>query len=331
MRILFSSYHNPYFPTITEYIEDALAQLACQLIIFDDRRHIIPGRIRRRSASLYRFDLRQINQRLVDLAYRMKPDIVLIAGGHRISTDTIEKLKAAGMPTVLWTIDAPLNFKPVLDAAAHYDKIFCQGTEAIEILEKAGVRAAHWLPMACDPIRHRRVDLTNEERRKYQKDIAFVGSYYPNRWETLKVLQEYNLGIWGPNWQNVPVREAKFDVIHPAKLTYQEWVKIYSAAKIVVVVHYNDGRVPCYQASPKLFEAMACESFVIVDKQKDAVALFEDKNHVVYFSNAEELKEKARYYLQSPLYRKTIAKSGYNEVIRKHTYLNRLNDLLNRL
>jgi spore maturation protein CgeB len=331
MRILFSSFHNPHFPTVTEYIEDALTALGHELITFDDRRHVIPGRIRQRIARLHKADLRLINRNLVKLAANVKPDAVIVAGGHRITPDTIEKLKALKVLTVLWTIDAPTDFQPILDAAAHYDNIFCQGTEAIEILKRAGVQSVHWLPMACDPQKHHRVELTASDKKKYQRDIVFVGSYYPNRWQILKTLKNFDLGIWGPNWGNVPAAEERLDFITDAKLKYEEWVKIYSAAKIVIIVHFNDTHVPCYQASPKLFEAMACGSFVLVDKQRDALALFEDGKHLACFDTNEALQEKTQYYLQNDSERKMIADNGYHEVTHKHTYLNRLQELLQKL
>ncbi|MCK4821562.1 hypothetical protein KA005_37695 [bacterium] len=63
MKILFSGYHNPNFITITEYMESAIKALGHELIVFDDRQHIIPGRIRRRLKRLNRFDLQHINKK----------------------------------------------------------------------------------------------------------------------------------------------------------------------------------------------------------------------------------------------------------------------------
>ena len=48
MKILFSSFHNPHFITITEYIECAIKEMQHELINFDDRQHVIPGRIRKK-------------------------------------------------------------------------------------------------------------------------------------------------------------------------------------------------------------------------------------------------------------------------------------------
>ena len=57
MKILFSGYHNPDFLTITEYMEMAIENLGHKPVVFDDRRHIVPGRLRRKIGWLNKFDL----------------------------------------------------------------------------------------------------------------------------------------------------------------------------------------------------------------------------------------------------------------------------------
>jgi len=197
MRILFSGYHNPDFLTITEYMERAIENLRHKPVVFDDRQHIVPGRLRRKIGWLNKFDLNHINKRLIRLALEKMPDIAVITGGHRIKASTVKTLKDNGIYTVLWTIDAPLIFQPIIDVAPLYDLIFCQGTEAVELLDNAGVKGANWLPVACDPCAHRPVDLSEEEKEHYGNDIVFVGSHYPNRSELIEKLTRFSLGVWG--------------------------------------------------------------------------------------------------------------------------------------
>ena len=106
-------------------------------------------------------------------------------------------------------------------------------------------------------------------------------------------------------------------------LDYKEWVKIFNAAKIVLIIHYQDGNTVCHQASPKVYEAMACRTFVLVDRQKDIFSLFEDKNHLISFTNISDLKNKITYY--------KIATRGYREVLEKHTYIHRIREMLSML
>ena len=277
MKILFSGYHNPHFLTITEYIERGIRSAGHELFVFDDRRHIIPGRIRKHIPWLHRFDLKHINRRLIRLASQVRPDIAIVAGGHRILSSAVKKMKKNGIVTVLWTIDAPLNFQPIIDVAPCYDYIFCQGTEAVELLDKAGIMGSCWLPVACDPDIHRPVMLSEREREEYGHDVVFVGSYYQNRADLFEKIAGVDLAIWGPGWSTVWRRILRsLNKIRGAHAPPSEWLKIYSACKIALVIHYQSPQnsFPVYQASPRIFEAMSCGCFVISDRQRDVFSLF---------------------------------------------------------
>jgi spore maturation protein CgeB len=328
MKILFSGYHNPHFVTITEYIERAIQSLGHALTIYDDRQHLIPGRLRSKIPFLSKLDLHYLNSKYISLAKSCKPDLAIITGGHRIAADTVKKLRQRGIITVLWTIDAPIDFQTVLNAAPRYDHIFCQGTEAIEILSQHSISNAHWLPMAADVDDHHAVEVTDRIKAAYGNDVAFVGSYYPNRAEILTHLAMFNLGIWGPGWDHLLKEHPLHKTVRGGPIKPVEWVKVFSASRIAVVIHYQDGAIPCHQISPKVFEAMACGIFVLVDDQKDVFRVFEDGKHLVKFTSVGDLKEKITYYLKNPEERKTIAMAGRAEIQKKHTYSHRVQQLL---
>jgi len=214
--------------------------------------------------------------------------------------------------------------------AAYYDHIFCQGTEAIELLEQAGIKGAHWLPMACDPKYHRPVTVPESERIRYAHDLAFVGSYYPNRATLLETIAHLDLAIWGPGWDLLDPTSPLQRCIQGLHTVPSEWLKIYSYAKIILAPHYQDpqNRFPTYQASPRIFEALACGAFVLSDNQRDVFALFNDGEHLTQFSSPGELIEKVNYYLNHPEERRAIAEKGRKEVLKKHTYTNRIGELL---
>jgi len=153
----------------------------------------------------------------------------------------------------------------------------------VDIFKGRGLNHARWVPFGCDPSVHRPVELTAKERTRYARDIVFVGSFYPNRAKLLSSIADLDLQIWGPYWSKAKELSLLKNKFIDVKMNYDQWVKIYRAAKIVLVVHYQSPNVPCHQASPKLFEAMACQACVFVDNQKDARALFESGRHAVFF------------------------------------------------
>jgi len=304
--------------------EKALGYLGHEVIAFDDTRFMIPGRIRARLFYLHQWDLNRLNHKLVKLAKEQKPDCCMIVGGHNVLPQTVAKIKEMGIPIALWTSDVPVNFKNILETAPFYDHLFCAGSEAMDIFHSRGFKNVSWIPFACDPYFHKSIVLSPQEQELYAKDIVFVGSYYPNRARLLEGIADFNLGVWGPYWQKLapesPLKQKAVD----SKINYNQWVKIFNGSKINVVVHYQDGKVACHQASPKLYEAMACGCFVLCDRQKDALSLFKDKHHLVFFENEVDLREKINYYLIHDKERKDIALAGQQEVLSRHTYQDRL-------
>jgi len=330
MKVLFTGHHNPHYPTITEYIEQALEALGHEIVILDEGRYLLPGRVRQRSRFIERVDLSWFNRKVLRACERFRPDWFIASGAERILPSTVAALKGRGTRTVLWTTDAPMHFAPILRGAPAYDHVFCQGTEAIDILRETGISRLSWLPMACDPNWHRPADLTADDRSQYGHDVVFVGSHYPVREKLLEPLAGLDLAVWGPGWEKLHQGSPLKRRVRGGHTTPWVWGKIYSAARIVLSIHFRDpaGRVDVHQASPRVFEAMACGAFVISDRQRDVLSLFKDGEHLATADSPEEMREKVRYYLGHAGERERIARSGHEEVLRRHTYVQRIGFLL---
>ncbi len=323
-----AGYHNPNFVNTMVYREEAIGYLGHRLISFDDRSFLIPGRIRSKVSFLHQWDLRRLNSQLVHLVKDKRPDACFIIGGQRVLPATVQEIKKRGVPAALWTTDVPIDFKNILEAAPFYDQLFCAGSEAADIFHARGFKNVTLVPFGCDPNYHKQVTLGPAEQKQYGHDLVFIGSYYPNRGKLLEAVADLDIGIWGPYWQQLPENSLLKKKAVNIKMNYDQWVRIYNASKINIVVHYQDDKVPCHQASPKLFEAMACGSFVLCDRQKDAAVLFKDKYHLVFFDDADDLREKAAYYLGHEEERKLIAYQGCREVLARHTYQDRFRQML---
>lgn len=328
MKVLLVGYHNPNFVNSVVYREQAVRSLGHDLISFDDRSFLIPGRIRSKIGPLHQWDLQRLNSRLIDLVKQKRPDICFIVGGHRILPATVVEIKKMRVPVALWTTDAPVDFKNILEAAPFYDHLFCAGSEASDIFQAHGFKNVTWVPFACDPHYHKPVSVSEREQEQYGHDLVFIGSYYPNRGRVLEAVADLDLGVWGPYWQKLPQDSPLKKRALNIKMNFDQWVKIYNASKVVLAIHYQDPQTPCHQASPKLFEAMACGSFVLCDRQKDAVNLFKDQHHLVFFDDEKDLRTKAGYYLSHEQERKRIAHHGYQEVVAQHTYQDRFSQML---
>ncbi len=330
MKILFTGYHNPHFVTITEYIENAIKKLGHELLSFDNREFIIPGRIRERIPFLQEVDLKRINHNLIRLIDSFQPELFLETGGHRIFPETIKRIRKRGIKTILWTIDHPRNFQLIIEAAPYYDFVFCGGTEAMEILKDNGISKCRWLPFACNPEFHKPVNLTEDDKDRYGNDICFVGSMYPERAHIFETLTEFDIGIWGPGWDTLPQDSPIKRLVRASHIKPGEWIKIYSASGIALAIHYKDpeNKVPCHQASPRVYEVLACGSLLIVDSQKDVLSIFVPGEDLLVFKDTNDLKRLLPYYLEHKDEARRIAKRGREKVLNHHTYKHRVEEIL---
>ncbi|HEX3020138.1 MAG TPA: glycosyltransferase [Chitinispirillaceae bacterium] len=79
----------------------------------------------------------------------------------------------------------------------------------------------------------------------------------------------------------------------------------------------------------RVFDALACRSFLITSSKPVIQEFFEteNKNEIVTFSTAEELTDLVRYFLAHESQRKAIAQRGYEKILKSHTYIHRIQQL----
>ncbi|HWT79795.1 MAG TPA: glycosyltransferase [Candidatus Methylomirabilis sp.] len=333
MKILFATARNPRFPTITEYIERAVRLLGHDLSSFDDRDFLLPARLRHGIRAFGRFDVSHMNRKLARAVRREHPDILLCAGGERILPETVGAARRAGATTVLWTIDPVKPEDPRITLAPYFDFVFCGGTEMVHVLAGCKLRnGPHWLPFACDPEFHHSVDLSPQEASLYGCEIAFVGSLhrstYPYRLTMLEALAEFHLGVWGPGGHDLPTSSLLHPKVRGDQIRFEEWTRIYSTAKIMLCAHYDGPGPRSMQASPRVYEVLACGGFLLCDDQPDVRALFEDGGDLSIFRHLNDLQEKAQYYLSHDRERQEIADRGRAKVLARHTYRHRIETLI---
>ena len=336
MKILFSGYHNPSNMAQTEYVERAILQLGHELETHDYRQHIIPYRISSKVPLLYQWDMKRLNNGLIKLVNQFKPDIFLVNCGGTLFSETITEIhERFNTITINWLSDFPGGagvLETALKVVPAYDFFFAQSTDALKAHEQHGNKGGMQLNAACDPDIHKPLNLSSEEKVKYGSDICFVGSMYPERVDLFETLTDFDLGIWGPGWDKLDNNSPLKKHIRGGPTTPDTWVKIYNASKIVInyMGRYSTDvdEVKITQASPRVFETLSCGSFQIVDSKKDVVSLFNSGEHLVCFKKICEVKDLVKEYLGNHQKREEIANNGRKEVLAKHTWVHRIEEIL---
>jgi len=257
---------------------------------------------------------------MIRAARDFQPDMVL-ATTAAFPPELVRRLRSASAAQlVCWYTDPTANLDRLYLLAGPYDAIFAKEPTLVSTLrDKLGL-PAHYLPEACNPIWHKRVEVTEEQRSRFACDIAGIGTLHYYRARILEPFVGYDLKIWGNNcpvWMDSPARQAYANVF----LAEHTKAAALRCAKIVINTIYllDVEGVNC-----TLFEAAGCGAFQIADWRPALPELFEPEREIVTFRTRSELKEKVEYYLSHAEERGAMARRAQQRAHRDHSYEARL-------
>lgn len=207
-------------------------------------------------------------------------------------------------PSAFYIVDTHLKkpYKRIRRQVWHYDYIFCAHREGAERLKRDKGVDAIWIPVGCDIDIHRNLNI---ERRF---DIGFVGT------DGKKSIRKILLKELRKLYPNSFIGMAPY-----AKLS-----EIYSASKIGFNYSINN------DINMRYFEVMSCGAMLITNRIRDRGSkdILKDKEHLRLYRNRKELFKLIDYYLTHDTERELISKNGYELVISRHTYKDRLRQML---
>jgi len=185
-----------------------------------------------------------------------------------------------------------------------YELVFCPMRREIEILKKQSPVEIIWMNVGCDPEIHKRLNVN----RIY--DIGFVGNDggVPRKFYLQEMRERYPNNFIG-------------------RADYREMNRIYSSSKIGFSFAI---RGECF--TMRNYEIMACGAMLLMKRLRDDSAErlgFVDRKHLVIFDGPKDLFELLDCYLKHDREREEIAEQGYRFTIEKHTYTQRLREMVN--
>jgi len=327
---------------IARYVTSALVELGYEVelmdcSIFADAFHSLDrlvrdGGSRERLRGLFTLFLSELVLAKV-MDYR--PDLVFALAQAPLTKESLLRLKNDGVPTAFWFVEDYRTMNYWREIAPFYDYFFTiQEGEFFCQLKELGLDNFHYLPLAASPEWHRPLDLTEEELHEYGSDLSFVGAGYYNRRNLFLRLIDFDLKIWGNEWEGaLPL--LRYIQRKGERVSTEETVKIFNASKINLNLHSSnrhEGINPYGDfVNPRTFEIAACGAFQLVDYRRDLPRFFNLSEELVCFQDVEDLRKKISYFLARPTEREEIARRARQRVLREHTYKKRMQELMSFL
>lgn len=271
-------------------------------------------------------EYRRRNARLLDRARRFQPDILWMVGDNRIIyAETLGQIKEETGCTVVYASGtSPIVFSHPIErqAARLYDLVLVNDYYHGIQWRELGAPRMSCLPIAAiDPEFHQPRTLSEAEQSAYACDVSFVGTLVPGnlyseRVAALEALLDFELGIWSVH--DIP---ASLQPFRRGQALGDKMMRVLSGATISLNVHGDFMR---YGGNMRLFEAAALGAFQISDDRPGILQWFMPGEHLVTFSDMDELREQVAWYLAHPDERRAIAEAARAHVLAHHTYEQRL-------
>ena len=246
-------------------------------------------------------DLARANGNIVRQMQSHSYDLLWLDKALTISAATFRTVKRlqSNCRIVGYSLDdmnAPHNqSRRFLQTLPLYDCFFTTKTYGVVELKALGCPRVEFTGNSFDPAVHRPVQLTDVDRRTYECDVGFVGTFEHDRAEQMNYLAQNGVDVHviGNDW------EAWRDV-HPlvqiksSGIYGEGYPKAICATKINLCFLRKLNRD---LQTTRSVEIPACGGFMLAERTDEHASLFEEGVEAEFFSSKEELLSKVRYYL----------------------------------
>lgn len=264
----------------------------------------------------YGIDLTFCNDRIFKKINSKKYDILWIDKGLTIKPDLIEYAKKKNrVKHVLgcYVDDMYQKFnqtKQWIQSIPLYDLLITTKSFNVDEMLIMGAKRVEFINNGYDPTVHRPKKVSKQDKKKFGSDIGFVGSWEQERLLSMLTLADSGLQVkwWGGEFSGKKFFSNSRNLIYQnTTLWGDEYSTAINAFKISLCFLRKINRD---LQTTRTMEIPACGGFMLAERTKEHLELFEEAKEAEYFSNNEELIDKTKFYLLNPSIRKKIAKAG---------------------
>jgi spore maturation protein CgeB len=282
-------------------------------------------------------DINEFNKKIKLQFNSFEPDLVFIYKGQWVHPDTIVYIKNRGCKVV--------NFYPDVSFTAHgkfipkclplYDLVFSTKSFAVDDAKKLfNYSKVEFVPHGFDPDIHRPFPIVNAPS-EFFCDASFIGTYSISKEEFLKFLKKsipkLKLNIWGSGWHNAdPVLR---NCIMKSSVTGDLYSLAIQCSKVnlALLSERVRGASNGDQITSRTFHITGAGGFMLHKKTKEVLDYYDENYEIGCFEGKEDLVKKVELYLMNSELRESIRIKGFEKAVAFHTYLSRVNQILEKL
>jgi spore maturation protein CgeB len=264
----------------------------------------------------------------------IRPEIVWVERGTLIWPRTLEQIQDMGCLLVHYNTDDLLNprnlWSNFFRTIPLYDVHITTNIPNVSELPSMGARFVIRSQLGYDDELYYPRSLRQEDKQRLGADVSFIGHWETATEDLLRYALEHNVRvrIRGHNWHKVRSSVLK-QIIREGPIYLDEYAQAICASRI------NLGIVSVWnrsQTAGRTFEIPACGSFLLAPRTEEATRVYAEDQGAVFFSDAEEMVDKVRFYLDHEVERKHIAEAGHKRCITSgYSWLDRIRGLIPKI
>ena len=259
-------------------------------------------------------DLAQVNNRVIQLMKRKRPDILWVDKGLTVDPGTIAQAKTlcSGLLAVSYSPDDMMNpnnqSRRYLRCITLYDLHVTTKSYNVTELKGLGTHDVLFINNAYCPSVHRPVEVSQDDRSQLGGKVGFIGTFEEDRARNLLYLAEkgIHVKVWG-NWPKKFKNKTNNLEIMEHPLWSDDYAKAICSFDINLCFLRKENRD---LQTTRSIEIPACGGFMLAERTDEHMRLFDESGEAEFFGSREELLEKVRYYLVHDEERRCIAAAG---------------------
>lgn len=254
-----------------------------------------------------------------------KFDVLFVDNGELVSKRLVRRLQDVSRKSILYNLDNPFTprdgrrWRLLKAALPSYDLFVTPRESSVTAAQQHGARETLRIWQSADELTHKPVSLSSAERRRYGSEVAFVGTWMPERGPFMKRLLDRGvpLRIFGPRWD----RAAEFPLLRSCVtlggLGDEEYVKAIAGTRIALVM-LSEGNADLH--TTRSVEIPSIGTLMCAPRTPDHCIMYDEDREAVFWEGADECADKCLALLEKPGLAAQIAQAGRERQKRNGNY-----------
>jgi spore maturation protein CgeB len=253
--------------------------------------------------------------------------LVWVDGCPELPPSFYRRLMKRGLKIASYLIDDPFGGRDrrkwdlCVRSVPYHDLTVVVREPNVKEATLAGARRVMRVLMSYDPVAHAPRNLTEEDQRTWTSEVAFIGTWMPERGPFMRRLIELGvpLTIWGDRWHKAPEWEALKTCWRGPAIYGDDYVKAVQCAKVMIGMLSKGNRdlsTTRTMEVPFIGGAAFC-----AERTSEHERLFDEGREAFFWKSPEECARKAKSLLATRSLRERMVVAAQSR-IRRHNVTN---------